>query len=135
MLIELYLPRSWGSKRTKDTAQVMVARPPLQNPEIASHSLMSLLREGGQWDDEDDLRIGRSRGEERPFESGQLNETSPVEEEESVPRIRQVSTSGRYNVMLVLTGSVTRLQLTQRRKEEDESAAAEGAQEQGSGDG
>lgn len=41
----------------------MVAPGPLREPEVmhmaSGHALMSLLREGGQWDEDDDLRITR----------------------------------------------------------------------------
>ena len=53
----LYLPRNYS---TLPREQVMVGqqgpqRPPM-NQLASGHALMSLLREGGQWDDEDDAR-------------------------------------------------------------------------------
>jgi hypothetical protein len=70
---QLYLPRKYSS--TSRRAQVMVGRnaaAPNANPMHAAsgNALMSLLREGGQWDADDDLRAGRTNGqiEEAPYD-------------------------------------------------------------------
>lgn len=75
----------------------MVGRTPPNQAE-ASHSLMSLLREGGQWDDEDDLRAGRSRFDSGGIKEGQWIEKGPTSQwdaEQPVPRVHEVRTSPR----------------------------------------
>ena len=52
----------------------MVGGRPPSEPEVNSHALMSLLREGGQWNGEDDIRAGHERTESRAFESGMWDE-------------------------------------------------------------
>ncbi|RXK34815.1 hypothetical protein M231_07933 [Tremella mesenterica] len=55
--VVLYLPRNWSSA-ARDP-QVMVGRQMHAGPDHqASNALMSLLREGGQWDELDDMRAG-----------------------------------------------------------------------------
>ncbi|WWC96542.1 hypothetical protein V866_003410 [Kwoniella sp. B9012] len=71
----LYLPRSWTPDNETFRNQVMVGNPDAQmrggieGGNLASGiALMSLLREGGQWDNDDDLRgtIRLSRVNENP---------------------------------------------------------------------
>jgi len=58
---QLYLPRTYSTCPRFNN--VMVAPGPLRAPEAmhmaSGHALMSLLCEGGQWDDDDDLRVTR----------------------------------------------------------------------------
>ena len=88
---QVYLPRKWGSNHGEAPAQVMVGRPPPREAELAAQSLMSLLREGGQWDD-DDLRAGRLGTESKAFESPDLMiKRSRWDEGHPLPRVHEVS--------------------------------------------
>nr|XP_019008507.1 uncharacterized protein I206_07066 [Kwoniella pini CBS 10737]OCF47288.1 hypothetical protein I206_07066 [Kwoniella pini CBS 10737] len=70
--VMVYLPRDYNPT-SQPCQNVMVGQPPLQSPfaypvspgQRTSHTLMSLLREGGQWDGDDDLRIALTKGTER----------------------------------------------------------------------
>ena len=44
-------------------------RPPVDMQLTSGHALMSLLREGGQWDDDDDLRAGMTQQVSAPFDA------------------------------------------------------------------
>ncbi len=84
----------------------MVGRiPPAQDGTAsqASHALISLLREGGQWDDEDDLRSGRPRTGSKGYEGNKRWD----EEEPQVPRITEVSLSARVQIWLRRTSWTT----------------------------
>jgi hypothetical protein len=67
--------------------------------QIASQALMSLLREGGQWDDVDDAMATRTRVRSRAF--GEMRGWSEVEEGQSLPpRIPQaVSVISHYHLL------------------------------------
>ena len=72
--------------------QVMVGRPPPREAELAAQSLMSLLREGGQWDDDDDLRAGRLGTESKAFDSRDLMiHKRRWDQGHPLPRIHEVS--------------------------------------------
>lgn len=43
------------------------SRPAVKDQAASGHALMSLLREGGQWDDDDDLRAGLTKHDSMPF--------------------------------------------------------------------
>ncbi|EIW71285.1 hypothetical protein TREMEDRAFT_67671 [Tremella mesenterica DSM 1558] len=66
--VVLYLPRNWSSA-ARDP-QVMVGRQMHAGPDHqASNALMSLLREGGQWDELDDMRADIRLNEPQPMPS------------------------------------------------------------------
>ena len=57
---QLYLPRNWSSTANPG-GNVMVGRREGRGAdEVASNALMSLLREGGRWDEIDDARVDKS---------------------------------------------------------------------------
>ena len=64
--------------------KVMVAQHPAVSPDnhLASNALMSLLREGGQWDDVDDDLIKRNKMGSKTFEGDGSKEWS-----QSVPEV------------------------------------------------
>lgn len=71
---------------------MMVGAQPQQN--YAQHGasnvqLMSLLREGGQWDEDDDLRAGmaRTRTESKAFEDVEWGKEAIPEEQPGLPAV------------------------------------------------
>ena len=86
---QLYLPRNWSSHQAKDPGQLMVGRSPVE-AELASNALMSILRDGGQWDIEDDLSVGRTRAGSKAFDGMAWREEVPWEDEQAVPKIDEV---------------------------------------------
>lgn len=57
MVVQLYLPRTYSTSQGGDL-NVMVGGHNRGGNEAVSHALMSLMREGGQWDPSDDKRAG-----------------------------------------------------------------------------
>ncbi|OCF58835.1 hypothetical protein L486_03325 [Kwoniella mangroviensis CBS 10435] len=75
--VMVYLPRDCNT--SAHPQRIMVGQPPAQSPfkypaspnkHRTSQTLMSLLREGGQWDEDDDLRIALAKGDGSPGELG-----------------------------------------------------------------
>nr|XP_019047200.1 hypothetical protein I302_03807 [Kwoniella bestiolae CBS 10118]OCF26130.1 hypothetical protein I302_03807 [Kwoniella bestiolae CBS 10118] len=68
--VMVYLPRDYNTSPHRQ--QVMVAQPstpfryPASPDRRTSQTLMSLLREGGQWDEDDDLGIALAKGDDSP---------------------------------------------------------------------
>ncbi|RSH92128.1 hypothetical protein EHS25_008543 [Saitozyma podzolica] len=88
--VQLYLPRAYNKETNQP--RVMVGAQPQQNH--AQHGasnvqLMSLLREGGQWDEDDDLRAGmaRTRTESKAFEDVEWGKEAFPEEQPGLPAL------------------------------------------------
>ncbi|WWC59274.1 uncharacterized protein I303_101824 [Kwoniella dejecticola CBS 10117] len=138
--VMVYLPRDYNT--TPHPCQnVMVGRPPPRSPfgytspspnQRRSHTLMSLLREGGQWDEDDDLRLALSKGAARSpdsdsdkgvnFGSG-VDDAGPDEVEVDGRRIRRLTPLQNWTTPFGMLSTKIKVRSTPREEYEPDSVS------------
>jgi hypothetical protein len=78
MYRQVYLPRDWSHRTSNQRPRILVANPNLpqrtkEDRQATSFALLSLLREGGQWDYEDDLQAAGVAGVSESLDSSHVD--------------------------------------------------------------